>query len=139
MSRLFDLKLRVSDRKLTTILDVINGAAELLSITPVADAVRPAPLKKRYAYVGGHARKNVKGVELVLVAAQSGSSKPALRSEFRRNGFADKSMSAAVSNARRDGLIKYTDGGGFVLTPKGGAALSLIHKQAAAPGAAGAS
>src|SRR5262245_10082356 len=108
MTQKFDLHIRVeSARKAATIMELLDGEARLLDMKEVPNGPRRRT-EKTFEYAGGKRLKGVTGVELIkrIVADGRKHSRVEVMQIFQRNSFAEGSVPATISQARRQGAIE---------------------------------
>jgi hypothetical protein len=117
MSKTYDVWLRVPTLKLATIIEVIDGEGELLSVAATPDE---APIKPKRAIVRKRAANGLRAVDLVLEVAKGGKdvSYDELKSEFISRGFAANSASPALSILKKSGAIVQVRPSVYKIAPK---------------------
>lgn len=108
-NRIYEIRLRTPQSKLTTIIEALSGAAEITLIAPTNDEAEEPRAKKNMAYVQGKRDKGIRGDELALqILRESGR---AMRSSemgplFAARGFAPTTASAALSLLHKEGRVR---------------------------------
>jgi hypothetical protein len=103
----FQMTLRVSAKNLTTVMEVVAGAADLLELKQLAgDEPEEGPKKKNFSYANGQRNKGITGEELILQSLQKGAlGSDAMCNVFASRGFAGHSFHAAASKLAKEGKI----------------------------------
>lgn len=114
----FQVTLKVTSSRLATVLEALKGAAELLSVLPCEEA--EARVHKKKSYANGKRDKGIRASELVLTALSSGVlTVGQLTSIFIAKGFAENSVSPALSELNARGLVESPERGCWRLTGAG--------------------
>jgi len=108
----YELKIRVLDKNLPTILQVLDGAAEIVNLTvvdPKAVTATGVKKKRRFRYKGGKRSKGISGADLIrkTVKGVKGASRDVLNRAFKVNGFAASSCSAVLSTLIKSKEVVY--------------------------------
>jgi hypothetical protein len=105
----FDMHLRVPHDRISTIIDALTGACEVVKIEQAADEKLPA--QKRIHYKDGKRGKGISGRELFLQTIADGSkTMDQITAAFVRHGFSDNSPSPIMSTLRKAGQIHFEPG-----------------------------
>jgi hypothetical protein len=109
----------VPSESLTTVMQVIEGAARIIKVEPVESAARSASSKR--GYVGGKRNKGISGDDLLLKCLR-GSKSPIsadqLRSAFEKHGFSPNSLSPTLSKAVAKKLVVIQGNGAVAMAKK---------------------
>jgi hypothetical protein len=124
MSKLYDISLRVAADTVSTIIKVIEGSGELLSVNPVSDDV---PRKGAFR-VAKH-RNSKTGRHLALEQLKGGHKRTyaQLLDVFVKDGRAHNSISPVTSLLQADKLISAVEPRVFQITPAGAKALEKME------------
>lgn len=139
-SKVYEMVVRVAAPSLTTVMEVLTGSAELISMRQVEAEAAPLPTphepsreRREPFYADGKRDKGIKAVDAVLHIMQPGRvyNVRHLSAELvRRWNFAAASVNPAVSDLSADGRIERVGKGEYRLYPKPDAlkkALELPH------------
>jgi len=130
---ILDVHLRIRPELLDTVLRVLDGSCEVVSVNS-SEAERDRARRKKSVYRGGVKNKGVSGEELVLRTVSEAKTTVyarTVRDAFRARQFADTSHSASLSKSIQDGLVGMKMAGGlktYSLTGKGAARLDALKR-----------
>jgi hypothetical protein len=108
MKPFFDVTIRVSERRLGTLLGIIteDHDFELRGVTRVSDASVPQVPEHRFR--NGKRNKGISGVDLLIQTLKGGRalSLKELEQVFEGRGFAAASAAGALSRLRSEGRVR---------------------------------
>jgi hypothetical protein len=114
---MFDMHLRVPHERVSTIIDVLEGACEVVMIEQCTPALEEK--KKVTHYMNGMRNKGISGEALLIeLLKNGGKTKVELALGFAQRGFAKSSVSPMVSKAVQSGKVIMKDGIIAIKEPK---------------------
>jgi hypothetical protein len=115
MNKLFDRHIRVTHDRISTIIEALTGACEVIKIEQYSGPIVNRSHKKgsgarvrtaNMSYAGGIRNKGISGKELLRVSLQEGpKTLEQLVKIFMDRGFAATSPSPLISVARKNGKV----------------------------------
>jgi hypothetical protein len=107
---LFDMHLRVPHDRMSTIIDALSGACEVIKIEQFVQT-ETAQSNGNHHYANGIRNKGVRGDNLLLELLKDGPrTKAQLAVSFAQRGFAKTSISPVVSKAVQTNKVAFVDG-----------------------------
>ncbi len=118
--RTYDITLRVPTSKLATVIEVLDGEGELLSMQQTSEAAASSSKRPRAKTTPMRRRNGTTGAEILMETAKGGHEVTSMQfaQAFAAKGYSLNSASPQISKAVAEGKLVMIRKGVFKIAPK---------------------